>query len=139
MDNHTPEQRHFNMSRIKRKDTKPELIVRKYLFSRGLRYRKNEKKLLGHPDLVFPKYKTALFVHGCFWHGHACQFFKLPKTNTVFWRAKVEENKMRDKRIENCLEAAGWRVIVVWECTLKNKKSRVKTLSNLYCSITTVD
>lgn len=111
------------MSRIKGKNTKPEEIVRKYLFSQGFRYRKNDKKLPGTPDIVLPKYKTVVFVNGCFWHGHdGCRYFVTPKTNTSFWVNKIETNKIRDnKTIEN-LQELGWKVIVVWECQLKKNK-----------------
>lgn len=132
MDNKTIEQRHFNMSRIRGKDTKPEILVRKYLFSQGLRYRKNDKKLPGHPDLVFPKYKTVVFINGCFWHGHNCGKFRLPKTNVEFWQNKIENNKRRDKRIIEALESEGWRVIVIWECSINTVSARSETLPMLY-------
>lgn len=121
MDVHDKETRSYNMSCIKGKNTKPEEIVRKYLFSQGFRYRKNDKKLPGTPDIVLPKYKTVIFVNGCFWHGHEdCRYFVVPKTNTEFWVNKIETNKQRDSRKINDLRALGWRVIVVWECQLKN-------------------
>ena len=123
MDVHDKKTRSYNMSRIKGKNTKPEEIVRKYLFSQGFRYRKNDKKLPGTPDIVLPKYKTVVFVNGCFWHGHdGCRYFVTPKTNTSFWVNKIETNKIRDnKTIEN-LQELGWKVIVVWECQLKKNK-----------------
>ncbi len=119
------------MSRIKSSNTKPEEIVRKYLFSKGFRYRKNDKRLPGTPDIVLPKYKTVIFVNGCFWHGHeGCRFFVVPKTNTEFWVNKIEANKQRDSRKTNDLQSLGWKVIVVWECQLKSKK-----LNDTLCNI----
>ena len=97
MDTMTPEKRHETMSHIRGKDTKPEVLVRKYLFSKGLRYRKNDRKLPGHPDIVLPKYRTVVFVNGCFWHGHeGCRYFSLPSTNVEFWKAKIVRNRERD-------------------------------------------
>ena len=108
------------MSRIKGKNTKPEELVRKYLFSQGFRYRKNDKRLPGSPDIVLPKYKTVIFVNGCFWHGHeGCKHFVWPKSNEEFWKNKIETNIARDKKKTQVLEELGWRVIVVWECELK--------------------
>lgn len=131
MDVHSKETRSYNMSRIKSSNTKPEEIVRKYLFSKGLRYRKNDKRLPGTPDIVLPKYKTVIFVNGCFWHGHeGCRFFVVPKTNTEFWVNKIEANKQRDSRKTNDLQSLGWKVIVVWECQLKSKK-----LNDTLCNI----
>ena len=97
MDNHTPEQRHFNMSRIANKNTKPEEKFKKYLFSQGFRYRKNDKRYPGHPDIVLPKYRTIIFVNGCFWHMHDCKEFVLPKSNLDYWLPKLEKNKQRDE------------------------------------------
>ena len=108
------------MSRIKEKDTKPEEIVRKYLFSQGFRYRKNDKRLPGKPDIVLPKYKVAVFVNGCFWHKHeGCRYFVWPGSNTEFWKEKIEGTVKRDKRQKAELIAAGWRVLIIWECELK--------------------
>ena len=108
------------MSCIKGKGTKPEEIVRKYLFSQGFRYRKNDKRLPGTPDIVLPKYKTVIFVNGCFWHGHAgCKYFVWPKNNEEFWKKKIEANIFRDQKKTKELEEQGWKVIVVWECKLK--------------------
>lgn len=105
------------MAAIKGKDTKPEMIVRKYLFSRGLRFRIHVRKLIGNPDIVLPKYKTVIFVDGCFWHGHeGCKYFRLPKSNAEYWETKIERNIARDIRNEAELKAQGWRVIRVWEC-----------------------
>lgn len=119
-DVHSPETRSYNMSRIHGKDTKPEEKVRKYLFSQGFRYRKNDKRLPGKPDMVLPKYKTVIFVNGCFWHKHeGCKYFVWPKSNTDFWHSKIEGNVQRDVLKEKQLAEAGWRIIVVWECELK--------------------
>lgn len=119
------------MSCIKGKNTKPEEIVRKYLFSQGFRYRKNDKRLPGTPDIVLPKYKTVIFVNGCFWHGHqGCRYFVVPKTNTEFWMNKIDTNRIRDQKKISELEAMGWKVIVIWECELKTGK-REDTLSSL--------
>lgn len=131
MDVHDKKTRSYNMSRIKGKNTKPEEIVRKYLFSKGFRYRKNDKRLPGTPDIVLPKYKTAIFVNGCFWHGHKkCRYFVIPKTNTDFWLNKINTNIERDKRKQEALKELGWNVIVVWECELK-KQSRDITLNSI--------
>lgn len=124
MDVHSKEVRSYNMSCIKGKGTKPEEMVRKYLFSQGFRYRKNDKRLPGTPDIVLPKYKTAIFINGCFWHGHeGCKYFVWPKNNAEFWKAKILQNIERDKRDFERLENAGWKVIVVWECQLKKARS----------------
>ena len=112
------------MSCIKGKETKPETVVRKYLFSKGFRYRKNDRRLYGTPDIVLPKYRTVIFVNGCFWHGHrGCRFFVWPKNNSEFWRNKIETNIERDKRNIDLLIREGWRVIVIWECELKKDKA----------------
>lgn len=119
-DVHTPEQRSYNMSRIRGKNTKPEEFVRKYLFSQGFRYRKNDPKLPGKPDIVLPKYKTIIFVNGCFWHAHeGCKYFVWPKSNVAFWKKKIESNFLRDKTNLKLLTDMGWRVITIWECELK--------------------
>ena len=123
------EQIHKNMAAIHSKDTKPEMIVRKGLWSRGFRYRLNHKRLPGHPDLVLKKYRTCIFVNGCFWHGHegCC---KIPKTNREFWVAKIRRNKERDKEDQKKLAAMGWHCITVWECELK-PKVREQTLNSI--------
>lgn len=127
----TKESRSYNMSKITGKDTKPEEIVRKYLFSRGFRYRKNDRKLPGTPDLVLPKYRTVIFVNGCFWHGHkGCKYFVWPKSNAEFWRKKIESNIARDRRNEIQLKNMGWNVLVVWECELRSAKKQA-TLERL--------
>lgn len=122
----TKESRSYNMSRISGKDTKPEELVRKYLFSKGFRYRKNVRKLPGTPDLVLPKYRTVIFVNGCFWHGHeGCKYFVWPKSNAEFWRQKIETNISRDRRKEAQLRDMGWNVMIVWECELRPPKRQV--------------
>ncbi len=132
----TPEQRSRNMAAIKGKDTKPEMIVRKYLFSRGLRYRVNDRKLPGSPDIVLKKYKTAVFIDGCFWHAHkGCKYYRLPKSNIDFWRAKIARNIARDYVNNVDLELAGWNVIRVWECEIRTKAKREETLKHLYARI----
>lgn len=129
----TPEQRSRNMAAIKGKDTKPEMIVRKYLFSRGMRFRVQVRKLPGNPDIVLTKYKTVIFVNGCFWHGHeGCRYFRLPKSNIEFWEEKIERNVARDVRNEAELKALGWRVVRVWECEIKTVAQREEYLKHLY-------
>ena len=121
-DVHDKATRSYNMSRIRNKDTKPEILVRKFLFANGFRYRLNEKKLPGKPDIVLPKYKTVIFVNGCFWHGHEnCKYFKLPATRTEWWKEKIEGNIKNDITKHALLREAGYKVIVVWECEVKNK------------------
>lgn len=130
-DVHDKATRSYNMSQIKGKDTKPELLVRKFLFSHGFRYRLHDKKLPGKPDIVLPKYKTAIFVNGCFWHGHTnCKYFVVPKTNTDWWLNKINTNKKRDK--ENLLELKkeSYKSITLYECQLKPRK-RDNTLLQL--------
>jgi len=131
MDNHTKEVRSYNMSQIRSKDNKPEEIVRKYLFSKGFRYRKNVKTLPGCPDIVLPKYKTVVFINGCFWHMHdGCPKFVWPKSNEEYWSKKLLRNKKRDEESRSSLEELGWKVIIVWECELK-KAIRNERLSLL--------
>ena len=120
MDNKTPIQRHFNMIRIGSRNTRPETMLRRQLWFLGFRYIVNDKRLPGSPDIVLPKYRTVIFVHGCFWHGHNnCAKYVIPKTNTDFWVAKITRNQERDQEVWRKLEAKGWSVIVVWECQLK--------------------
>ncbi len=133
-DNHSPEQRKINMSHIRSKNTKPEETVRKYLFSRGLRYRKNVRSLPGCPDIVLKRYKTIIFVNGCFWHHHDCDKFKWPTSNQEYWIPKIKENENRDSKNRALLSDMGWKVIVVWECQLKNNTAK-KTLEVLYRQI----
>lgn len=120
------EKRSELMSKVAGKETKPEIVVRKYLFSKGFRFRKNVKNLPGTPDIVLPKYKTVVFVHGCFWHGHSCR--RLPKSNLEFWKDKIAKNMVRDNNKIEELRNLGWDVVVIWECELKNKELREKTL-----------
>ncbi|TXC66171.1 DNA mismatch endonuclease Vsr [Piscinibacter aquaticus] len=115
----TAEQRQLNMSRIRGRDTRPEMLVRQGLHARGLRYRLHDRKLPGRPDLVFPRHGAVLFVHGCFWHAHGCALSKLPATRQDFWKQKLEGNAARDRRAIDALQAAGWRVLVIWECALR--------------------
>lgn len=115
----TADQRQLNMSRIRGRDTKPELLIRRGLHMRGLRYRLHDRELPGRPDLVFPRHHAALFVHGCFWHAHGCSLSKLPATREDFWRKKLEGNAARDRKAIDALQAAGWRVLVIWECALR--------------------
>ncbi len=110
------------MSGIRGKDTKPEMIIRRGLHARGFRFRLHDRTLPGKPDLVFPKYRAVIFVHGCFWHGHECHLFKWPKTRVEFWREKIEGNRARDVRVALELRGSGWDVIEVWECQLKDKR-----------------
>lgn len=126
----TPERRSWNMSRIKGKDTKIEVEVRKYLFSKGYRFRKNDKRYPGKPDIVLPKYHVAIFIHGCFWHHHeGCKYATIPKTRTEFWLDKFEINIKNDEIKQEKLKKLGWRVIVIWECELK--KNFEKTMAGL--------
>lgn len=134
-DNHSKETRSYNMSRIRSKDTKPEEIVRKYLFAQGFRYRKNDSRYPGKPDIVLPKYKTVIFVNGCFWHKHeGCKYFVWPKSNVEFWQKKILSNVTRDEQNYLILEKQGWNVIVVWECQLK-KNICESTLKDLIMQI----
>ena len=139
MDKLTKEQRHRCMSAIKGKNTKPELLVRKFLFSRGFRYRLNYPRLPGHPDLVLRKYRTVIFVNGCFWHGHqGCKYYTLPKTNIEFWKNKIERNRNRDLAERQKIVSMGWHCITIWECQLKPKvrqqtlEALVYTLSHIF-------
>ncbi len=129
------EQRHFCMQRIHGKDTKPEMIIRQYLHANGFRYRLHHDRLPGHPDLVLRKYRTCIFVNGCFWHGHeGCRYYAVPKTNTDFWVAKIERNRTRDVENIQKLKAMGWHTIVVWECQLR-PSIRESTLRSLQYTI----
>lgn len=139
MDKLTKDQRHKCMAAIKSKNTKPEIQVRKFLFAHGFRYRLNHPRLPGHPDLVLRKYRTVIFVNGCFWHGHDnCKYYRLPKTNVEFWQAKIMRNKERDAEERRKLTVMGWRCITVWECQLKpivreqTLESLIYTLNHLY-------
>lgn len=120
-DNHSKEVRSMNMSHIRSTNSKPEEIVRKYLFSKGFRYRKNVRTLPGCPDIVLPKYKTVVFVNGCFWHKHDCPRFVWPSSNEEYWRPKIQRNVDRDRKNAEDLRAMGWTVLTIWECQLKKK------------------
>ncbi len=120
----TPEQRRLVMSRIRGKDTRPEMLIRRGLHGRGLRYRLHGKGIVGKPDMVFPRYCAVVFVHGCFWHGHGCSLFRWPKTRAEFWKTKIDHNITRDQEAVATLKAEGWRVLLVWECALKGKYKR---------------
>ena len=136
VDTMTPEQRSRCMSAVKGKDTKPEMIVRKYLFSKGLRYRLHVRSLPGKPDLVLQKYKTVIFINGCFWHGHeGCKYYRMPKSNTKFWESKITNNKKRDVQNEKELKELGWRVIRIWECEIRRVQDRKHSLESLYNQI----
>lgn len=130
-DTHSKAVRSYNMSRVRGRDTKPEILVRKFLFRGGFRYRLYDKRLPGKPDIVLPKYKTVIFVHGCFWHGHeGCRFFSIPQTRTAWWQDKINKNKANDAKAAAALRGQGWRVIIIWECGLKPEK-REETLACL--------
>lgn len=134
-DVHTKAQRSYNMSRIKGKDTKPEMLVRKYLHAQGFRYKLHDKTLPGKPDLVLPKYKTVIFIHGCFWHGHTnCKYFKIPQTRTQWWTDKISYNKSKDRQTVKAIRKDGWKIIIVWECNLKKGKAE-KTLNKLVSAL----
>lgn len=130
-DVHSLEIRSFNMSRIRSIDTKPEMIVRKFLFSKGFRYRLHDKRLPGKPDIILPKFRTIIFVHGCFWHGHSgCKYFVIPKTRTEWWKSKINKNKTNDHKNIKSLRQNHWKVITIFECQLKSAK-RDKTLTKM--------
>lgn len=135
-DKMTPQQRHRCMSHIRGRDTKPELVVRRWLWHQGFRYRLCVKSLPGSPDIVMRKWRTAIFVNGCFWHGHSCQRRK-PATHAQFWHDKIARNRERDARNQAALQAAGWHVIVVWECQLAPKR-RSSTLHELDLAISRI-
>lgn len=129
MDVHSKEIRSYNMSRIHSKNTKPELLVRKFLFNSGLRFRVNVKNLPGSPDIVISKYNTIIFVNGCFWHGHKnCKYFVLPKTRTKWWIDKINQNIERDKRNIKYLKKKGFKIITIWECQIKNLNNNNKII-----------
>ncbi|MBS1532130.1 MAG: DNA mismatch endonuclease Vsr [Bacteroidetes bacterium] len=131
MDVHSKETRSYNMSRIRSKDTKPEMLVRRFLHKKGFRYRLHVKDLPGKPDIVLPKYKTVIFIHGCFWHGHeGCKYFVAPRSNREYWLPKIIRNIERDQTAERLLKIEGWKVLKAWECQLKNS-IRNKTLEFL--------
>jgi len=124
------------MSKISGKETKPEILVRKFLFSKGFRYRKNDKRLAGKPDIVLPKYKTTIFIHGCFWHHHEnCSKSALPQTNYDFWKNKIQGNIERDEKNQKKLKEIGWKVIVLWQCEIKNRNLFEKAMTELVIQI----
>ena len=128
MDVLSKDQRHKNMAAIHSANTKPEMIVRKYLFAHGFRYRLNHPRLPGRPDIVLRKYRTCIFINGCFWHGHeGCKYYVIPKSNTEFWTRKITRNIERDKQVQQELARMGWHCMTIWECELKPKK-REQTL-----------
>lgn len=132
VDVHDKKTRSYNMSRIRSKNTKPEILVRKFLFAKGFRYKLHDKTLLGKPDLVFPKYKTVVFIHGCFWHGHeGCKYFVIPKTRRKWWVEKINRNKQLDGENSKKLKKLGWKIITIFECKLrpKNKEGTLNQLS----------
>lgn len=136
-DVHSKETRSYNMSRIKSKDTKPELLVRKFLHKNGFRYRLHVKDMPGKPDIVLPKYKTVIFIHGCFWHGHeGCRYFVVPKTRTEWWVNKINGNTSNDIKAETALIANRWKIIKIWECELK-KASLDNSLNTLIAILNT--
>jgi DNA mismatch endonuclease (patch repair protein) len=138
-DVHSKEVRSYNMSQIKGKDTKPEILVRKFLFANGFRYKLHDKNLPGRPDIILPKWKTIIFVNGCFWHGHVnCKYFVLPKTNTEFWVNKIESNKKRDTINSSKLRKEKWKIIRIYECQLRGL-IREKTLSRVLNKILNID
>ncbi|MEP4094587.1 DNA mismatch endonuclease Vsr [Reichenbachiella sp.] len=131
MDIYSKKKRSEIMSKISGKETKPEIVVRKYLHSNGFRFRKNDKRLPGKPDILLPKYKTAILVHGCFWHGHECKAGKLPETRKEFWINKISSTKKRDLRNIKQLKELGWIVIVIWQCEVKTKANQEMRLPQL--------
>jgi DNA mismatch endonuclease (patch repair protein) len=135
-DVHDQKTRSFNMSRIKGKNTMPEMVVRRFLFANGFRYRLHDKRLPGKPDIVLPKYKTVIFINGCFWHGHeGCRYFVIPKTRTEFWLNKINTTRAGSLQNFATLESLGWKVIEIWECELKKEKTE-GTLNNLISRLT---
>ena len=128
------------MSKIREKKTKPEIIVRKFLFSKGFRYRINDKRYPGKPDIVLPKYHTMIFINGCFWHGHEnCKAAKLPKTNLQNWKIKILDNISRDEKNIAKLKNEGWKVIIIWQCEIKSKNNREKRFELLISEINNLD
>jgi DNA mismatch endonuclease (patch repair protein) len=126
MDHLSEEKRSWNMSRIKSKDTSPELYVRSTLHQAGFRFRLHVKEMPGKPDIVLPKYKTVIFVHGCFWHRHpGCSRATMPSSNTDYWKTKFERNVERDKKEREKLHSEGWKVIIIWECEVKEKTKEI--------------
>lgn len=136
-DRMTPEQRRRCMAAVKSRNTRPEMTVRRFLFAKGLRYRLCNPRLPGSPDIVLAKYKTVIFIDGCFWHGHeGCRYFRMPQSNTDFWRHKINMNIARDYRANVELRLRGWRVIRLWECEIKDRHTSPALLDSLYRTIT---
>jgi len=130
-DVHDKKTRSYNMSKIRGKDTKPEILIRKFLHAQGLRFRLHDNKLPGKPDIVLPKYSTIIQIHGCFWHGHeGCKYYVIPKTRTEWWTEKINKTKLKDSENEEKLKKMGWKILTVFECELK-KEFKEKTLNNL--------
>jgi len=137
VDTRTKEQRHKIMAAVRSKDTQPELLVRKYLWAHGIRYRLHLKSLPGTPDIVIPKLKIVIFVHGCFWHGHeSCSLGRLPKSQLDYWKEKIEKNKNRDRKSLKQLKEMGWRVIIIWNCQLRTNKNARISLPKILKEIT---
>ena len=135
-DIHTKEQRSYNMSRIRSTNTQPEMLVRKFLHAKGLRYKLHDKSLPGKPDIVLPKYRTIIFVHGCFWHGHInCRYFMMPATRTNWWKEKIEKNIFNYQKAVKALKKEKWKVLTVWECSLKGEQKQSKALNQLLSKI----
>jgi DNA mismatch endonuclease (patch repair protein) len=134
-DTFSKEKRSQVMAKIAKYDTPQEIIVRRFLFQNGLRFRKNYKNLPGSPDIVLPKYQIAIFVHGCFWHGHKCKAGRLPKSNIIFWANKIHQNKNRDRRKNYQLRKLGWKVLNIWQCKLTGKLSTKKCLDTLLMQV----
>ena len=135
-DVHNKVTRSYNMSRIKGKNTRPEILVRKFLFANGFRYRLHVKKLKGNPDIVLKKYNTVIFINGCFWHGHSdCKYAVIPKTRTDWWKDKIQKTAERDNQNYSSLSSEGWNIIIIWECELKPER-KTETLNNLITQIT---
>lgn len=130
MDKFSPQKRSQIMAAIRSDGTRPEVVVRHYLWHQGFRYRVNHRRLPGHPDIVLRKYRTCIFVNGCFWHGHDCGAFRLPKTHAAFWESKIMRNRQRDREVQQRLATMGWHCITVWECQLA-KAVRTQTLASL--------
>lgn len=140
VDRLTPDQRRLNMSRVRAKDTRPEMTVRRLLHSLGFRFRLHRRDLPGRPDIVLPRYRAAIFVHGCFWHGHDCSLFRMPATRTEFWAAKIAANRRRDGDAVSGLRDAGWRSLLIWECALRGRgRLSAETLTDRITAFTVGD
>ncbi len=131
MDIVSKDKRSQMMANIKNKNTNPEVLIRKELFRRGFRYRINIKDVFGKPDILLHKYQVVIFIHGCFWHGHKCKYFKIPETNTIFWTNKINKNRDRDLLVQSKLQSEGWRIACIWECSIKKKETLSELLDAL--------